>query len=150
MNRRRPGAPPGLTVHWLAMELGGEFTKVYCLSYNNKFHHYHYSRYRKRTLIDEFIVIRTSKRCYRVMYFNEDFKHFQYFSARNYRECAAKMINIYFVFKRLEAADSNKSSKNKSQEKTPQHFVKDSFYEVLGVIIVTNREFQANFLKIVY
>lgn len=110
MNGRR-GAPPGLTVHWLAMELGGEFTKVYRLSFKQSSHHYHYSRHRKRTLIDEFIVIRTSKRCYRVVYFNQDFKHFQYFSARNYRECAEKMLKIYSVFKRIEPPNARKSPK---------------------------------------
>ena len=119
MNERRPGAPPGGNVHWLHLELVGEFTKAYRLSYNHSFHHYHYSRYRKRTLIDEFIVIRTSKRCYRVTYFNEDFKHFQYFSARNYRECAKKMIEIYSIFKRLENARSpKKSEKNEGENKS--------------------------------
>lgn len=103
------GAPPGLTVHWLAYELTGEFTKAYRLSFNRKFHHYHYARYRKRTLIDEFIVIRTSLRCYRVMYYNNDFKHFQYFSAENYKDCAAKMISIYLIFKGVEKAKNPKN-----------------------------------------
>lgn len=112
----RVGAPPGLTVHWLLFELAedGVFTRCYKLSYNKSFHHYHFTRYRKRTLIDEFIVIRTSKRCYRVSYFNEDFKHFQYFSAENYRECAKKMIEIFKVFKRLE--DSEERKKNPPNE----------------------------------
>lgn len=121
MNGRRPGAPPGLTVHWLAMELGGEFTKSYRLSYNHSFHNYHYCRYRNRTLIDEFIVIRTSKRCYRVMYFNEDFKHFQYFSVKSYRECAAKMIEIYSIFNRIEAVRKQRSLK-KSEKKKRQNY----------------------------
>ncbi len=107
----RVGAPPGLTVHWLHMELAGDFTKAYKLSFNRLHHNYRYARYRLRTLIDEFIVIRTSKRCYRVMYFNEDFKHFQYFSCENYRDCAMKMIEIFSVFNSLEPRLSEKNKK---------------------------------------
>lgn len=112
MNERRgPGAPPGLTVHWLEMELRLPFRKDYKLIYNPNHHYYHYVRHNKRTLVDEFIVIRTSKRCYRVMYFNANFKYFQYFSARNYRECAERMIRIYTIFKRLEAKKPPKPPK---------------------------------------
>lgn len=113
--RPRVGAPPGLTVHWLISELAGDFTRAYKLSYNEKKHNYHFARYRKRTMFDEFIVVRTSKRCYRVMYFNEDFKHFQYFSASNYRECAARMISIFNVFKQIENVE--KPQKKKKPEK---------------------------------
>lgn len=113
--RPRVGAPPGLTVHWLISELAGDFTRAYKLSYNIKNHNYHFARFNKRTLIDEFIVIRTSKRCYRVMYFNDEFKHFQYFSAQNYRDCAAQMISIFNVFKQIEKKP--KPTKNENPEK---------------------------------
>lgn len=113
-NRRRVGAPPGLTVHWLVDELHGEFVKAYNLSLNRKHHNYFFTRYRKRTLIDVFIVVRTSKRCYRVMYFNADFNHFQYFSSENYRECADKMKSIYHIFKSIEEAEKKpKEQKNR-------------------------------------
>lgn len=98
----RVGAPPGLTVHWLFYELVGEFTVNYKLNHNHKFHHYRFTRYRKRTLIDEFLIVRTSKRCYRVIYYNNDYKFFKYFSARNYKECAEKIKNIYYTFKDME------------------------------------------------
>lgn len=103
-NLKRVGAPPGLTVHWLIFELAEDisFTRDYKLSYNRRHHNYHFSRYRKRTVIDEFIVVRTSKRCYRVMYFNADYNHFQYFSAENYKTCAEGMIAIYKIFKKIE------------------------------------------------
>lgn len=102
MRNPRVGAPPGNTVHWLHMELSGEFTKTYRLNFNWHFHHYRYARFYKRTLIDEFLVVRTSKKCYRVIYFNCVFQYFKYFSARNYRECADKMKNIYKTFKEME------------------------------------------------
>lgn len=102
----RVGAPPGLRAHWLLSELvlvgGGTFTKEYHLNYNFDLDNYRFSRYNKRTLVDEFIVIRSSKRCYRVMYYNADYEHFIYFSAENYRECAARMVKIYQIFKQLE------------------------------------------------
>lgn len=114
--RPRVGAPPGLTVHWLISELAGDFTRAYRLSYNIKNHNYHFSRFNKRTMIDEFNIIRTSKRCYRVMYFNEEFKHFQYFSASNYRECAARMISIFNVFKQIEKTEKPKKTKKPEKE----------------------------------
>lgn len=80
----------------------GDFSRAYHIDYNYRYHNYRYSRYRKRTLIDEFIVVRTSKKCYRVCYYNADYKHFQYFSARTCGECADKMRAIYNVFNRIE------------------------------------------------
>ena len=109
----RVGAPPGNTVHWITFELyarGGTFTKDYRLNYNDLIHNYRFSRYRARTLIDEFIVIRTSKRCFRVMYYNADYEHFIYFSAENYRDCAARMISIYQIFKSLEEAEERQKT----------------------------------------
>lgn len=102
MMQHRVGAPRGLRVHWLHYELSADFTLHYHLNFTRKFHNYRYARFRKRTLIDEFIVIRSSKKCYRVMYFNNDFKFFKYFSARNYRTCAEKMENIFKTFKAME------------------------------------------------
>ncbi len=118
MSRRKAGSPKGYYVHWLAWELCVEFRKAYKLTHHDKFHNYHYTRYRKKTLIDEFIVIRTSKRCYRVMYFNADYNHFQYFSARNCGECADKMTAIYHIFKRMEEAEKAPKSKKTAEKST--------------------------------
>ena len=99
------GAPPGGRVHWLSDELAGEFGKAYHREYNYRLHNYRFSRYDKKTLIDEFLVVRTSKRCYRVIYYNAKFKFFQYFSASNYKKCADHMREIYRIFKRLEVSE---------------------------------------------
>ncbi len=99
---RTVGAPPGLTMHWLQYELPVEFKKNYRVTYNQRYHHYRYARYKKRTLIDEFIVVRTSKKCYRVVYFNNDYLYFKYFSSRNYRDCARIMNNVFKTFKEIE------------------------------------------------
>lgn len=106
------GAPPGNRVHWLIDELNGEFTRAFKLSYNYKSHNYRYARYKKRTLIDEFLIVRTSKRCYRVTYFNNDFKYFYYFSCRNYKDCACQMKGIYSIFKHLERYQREEDPKN--------------------------------------
>lgn len=102
----RVGAPPGYRVFWLNDELVGAFTKAYKLIHSPKTHNYRYARYKKRTLIDEFLIVRTSKKCYRVIYFNNDFKYFYYFSARNYKECACRMKGIYNIIRCLERYQS--------------------------------------------
>ncbi len=103
-------------MHWLSDELCGEFGRAYQRTYNYRLHNYRFARYDKRTLIDEFLVVRTSKRCYRVIYFNAQFEFFEYFSASNYRQCADKMRTIYGIFKRLEAA-RGKDGKNAKIDK---------------------------------
>ncbi len=107
------GAPPGGRVHWLSDELAGEFGRAYHREYNYRLHNYRFTRYNKRTLIDEFLIVRTSKRCYRVMYYNAQFEFFQYFSASNYKQCADKMRAIYDIFKRLEAVKGKEKKKLK-------------------------------------
>ena len=102
------GAPPGGRVHWLSDYLCGEFGKVYKRSYNYKYHNYRFVRYRKRTMVDEFLIVRTSKKCYRVIYYNDDFKFFLYFSARNYKACADKMIATYNIFKKFKSPKNEK------------------------------------------
>lgn len=102
MLNSKVGAPKGLTVHWLRLELAGTFLKAYNLRYCKRLHNYRFARYNKRTLIDEFLVVRTSKRCYRVIYFNDEHDFFLYFSSKNYRDCAERMKGIYGIFKFLE------------------------------------------------
>lgn len=94
------GSPCGYYVHWLAEALRGEFLKAYHCSCDRN--NYRFSRYRKRTLIDEFLIVRTSRKCYRVIYFNHDFNHYQYFSCRSYKDCAERMKSIYRIFKTIE------------------------------------------------
>lgn len=117
-NRAKVGAPKGqYYVHWLISALAGEFTKAYKLDYNPRKHYYHFYRLRKRTLIDEFIVIRTSKRCYRVMYFNADYMHFQYFSAKNFRDCADSMRAIFKSIQLAEVAEKRQKKKSPAPKK---------------------------------
>jgi hypothetical protein len=99
MNKIRFGAPKGGRVHWLLYSLPSDFLKVYDIDYNYKYHNYRFVRYaqnRVRYVIDEFIVIRTSKRCWRVSYFNRVTADFKYFNADTYSACSAKIYEVYY------------------------------------------------------
>jgi hypothetical protein len=100
----RVGAPKGGRVHWLVWALRGHFLKDYQCDYNYLYHNYRFVRYaenRVRYVVDEFLVIRTSKRCWRVMYWNNHKMEFIYFNASTYRECASKILDIYSKHKEL-------------------------------------------------
>lgn len=104
MIMNRVGAPEGGRVHWLLWALRGEFMKTYTCDFNYMFHNYRFVRYKEYRLskvIDEFIVIRTSKKCWRVMYYNHEKQIFKYLSADTYRECASRILEIYTQNKNL-------------------------------------------------
>lgn len=101
----RVGAPYGGRVHNLLYELSGEFIKDYELYYNYFFKKYFFCRrdgYLFKNLIDCFTVIRTSRKCYRVMYVNVNYNYFCYFSARYPKQAAEKMKRIYQIIKEIE------------------------------------------------
>ena len=69
----RVGAPLGGRVHWLLLNLSGNFKVNHTLSYNYKTHCYTFYRYtgqRNKRIVDVYIIIRTSKRCFKLMYNN--------------------------------------------------------------------------------
>lgn len=116
-NGRGVGSPPGYYVFWLLEALKGEFMLKYEYTNCRCKHNYRFARYRKRTLIDEFIIIRTSKKCYRVMYFNADYNYFTYFTESNYTSCSEHMKKIYFIFKALEQKFDEKLIESAFSEK---------------------------------
>lgn len=91
----RVGAPPGGRVHWLLLHLPREFCRAYILRYDYLYHNYHFTRYAKRSIVDEFIVIRTSRRCFRVMFFSWRYNYFEYFSEPTSRRCAEHMNRVF-------------------------------------------------------
>lgn len=105
------GAPKGGRVHWLQYELSGEFFQNYKFYNNYNYHDYRFVLYRFRTMVDEFLVVRTSKRCYRVIYYNADYNYFLYFSARDFKTCAAKIKGLYNIFKNFKPPKKPKKSK---------------------------------------
>lgn len=96
------GAPNGGRVHWLLWCLHKEFKKEYVLKFDYEYHNYHFTRYRGRKPIDQFIIIRTSKKCFRTMYFNFENTYFEYFSEPNARDCAEHIESLYNKIKKAE------------------------------------------------
>lgn len=54
-------------VHWLLWNLPAWFKAMYNIDFDYRFHRYVFTRFENNELIDCFIVIRTSKRCFRTM-----------------------------------------------------------------------------------
>lgn len=83
------GAPKGGRVHWLLESLTPDFLRAYNVNYDYLRHRYAFSRFTqnrgKKRIIDVFIVVRTSKRCFRVSYVNYLTNDIQYFSC--YKSC---------------------------------------------------------------
>lgn len=101
---RLPGAPAGGRVHWLLWALRGEFVHVYEVHYDYLYHNYAFIRYRPHRyncILDIFIVIRTSNKCWRVFYFNDERMIFKFESCKTFRECASWILNVYSKVKNL-------------------------------------------------
>lgn len=86
-------------VHWLIWNLEKEFKKEYEKSFDYAYHKYTFYRYEGKKLYDIFIVVRTSKRCFRVMYSNIHTKEIQYFSCYKSSHVARRMWYIYMIDK---------------------------------------------------
>jgi len=97
------GAPAGGRVHWLLWHLPGEFKRAYKLRFDYEYHNYHFTRYSNRfTPIDEYIIVRTSRRCFRCMYFNYETTYFEYFSEETSKEMADHLMRF---FKKMQIAE---------------------------------------------
>ena len=102
MVRLRIGSPVGGRVHWLIWALRGEFLRVYESHYDYLSHNYVFVRYRPHRynrILDIFIVIRTSKKCWRCSYFNHYRMIFKFVSLNSFRECAAWILDLFSKIK---------------------------------------------------
>lgn len=93
--KERIGAPMGGRVHWLLLFLSKRFLNAYRLRFDYEYHNYYFSRYDGRTVRDEFIVVRTSRSCFRVMYFNHVNTYFEYFSEPTAKRTAEHMEELF-------------------------------------------------------
>lgn len=100
----KKGAPIGGRVHWLLMFLSKEFNRDYRLEFDYEYHNYHFARYEGRRVKDEFIIVRTSRSCFRVMYFNAENTYFEYFAEKTARECAEHIEELYRKIRYVENA----------------------------------------------
>lgn len=92
---RRVGAPKGGRVHWLLWNLRGDFKRAYRCVYNYAKHSYVFYRFRGKCLRDVFLVVQTSRHCWRCMYFDSVMLEFQYFSCFASCHLALRMWFIY-------------------------------------------------------
>ena len=86
-------------VHWLLWYLSPSFKGFYRIVFNYNTHSYLCYRNNKcdngRSLYDVFLVVRTSKRCFRMMYCDTTYPAFVYRSFRTSADCASFMEEIY-------------------------------------------------------
>ena len=90
-------------VHWLLWNLSPLFKGRYKLSFDYAFHRYTFYRTycngRSNRLLDCFIVVRTSKRCFRMSYMNDLYRVALYESFRTSAACAHRMEQIAEQFR---------------------------------------------------
>lgn len=89
------GAPRGGRVHWLLWNLRRDFKGAYQLSFDYVTHNYVFYRMQHRQLYDVFVVVRTSRHCWRCMYSNVNQHIFEYFSTDNSKKMALRMWLLY-------------------------------------------------------
>ncbi len=106
MGTGKVGAPLGGRVHWLLWHLSAEFKRAYKLSFDYEYHNYHFVRHEdgniRKLPIDEYIVIRTSRRCFRCMYFNYNNNYFEYFSEKTSFAMAEHLLKLFRKIKATE------------------------------------------------
>lgn len=101
----RVGAPLGGRVHWLLLNLSGNFKVNHTLSYDYKSHCYTFYRnisQRNKSIIDVYIIIRTSKRCFKLMYNNLMQDIYITKSFKTSKLCACYMDKLFKDFKAYE------------------------------------------------
>ena len=107
MKKRKIGAPKGGRVHWLLWELNKEFKSKYLCSYDYALHRYCFYRMdgRSHRLYDVFLVVRTSRRCFRVTYYNVHTNYSEYLSCTKPSMTAHRMYYIYKIHGEIEKTE---------------------------------------------
>lgn len=109
------GAPPGGRVHWLIWNLPLEIKHAYKIRFDYEYHNYFLIRYPfgnvKRNPQDIFVVVRTSRRCWRCMYYHFDYEYFEYFSEQTSKKLAEHILRVYRKIKKSEAGNTASEGK---------------------------------------
>lgn len=101
------GTLKGGRVHWLIWNLPPEFKNSYRLFYNYASHNYMFYRNKGFSIYDIFIVVRTSKRCFRVSYVNTETSEFQTFSCTKSKHAAHRMWYIFKIDQKRKEGGSH-------------------------------------------
>lgn len=93
----RVGAPKGGRVHWLILNLSNQFKSSFICSYHYNKHNYSFYRYigHSKRLFDLFVIVRTSKRCFKLVYTNFISSIYIARTFRTSKECAMYMHAIF-------------------------------------------------------
>lgn len=86
-------------VHWFILNLPLCIKRNYKLFFDYEYHNYTLLRYpygkKWGSPVDLFVIIRTSRRCWRGMYFHFEYNYFEYFSAQTSKKVCERMESIY-------------------------------------------------------
>lgn len=98
-------------VHWLLWNLSPLFKGFYKLRFDYKNHSYVF--YRNYTapscrVLEFYSVVRTSKKCFRLMYFNDFHGVILYESYRTSKECAMRMEELMDKYRNCDVSMRSK------------------------------------------
>lgn len=107
VHNSKVGAPPGGRVHWFLWNLTSDLKRMYDVVFDYEFHNYFLIRYNQRTMSDMFLVVRSSRKCWRCMYFHREYKYFEYFS-----ETTSKKLvdHIERIVRKIQAAEQKQKN----------------------------------------
>ncbi len=94
VHNRKVGAPSGGRVHWFLWNLPAYLKRMYDVVFDYEFHNYLLIRYNARTMSDMFLVIRSSRKCWRCMYFHREYRYFEYFSEQTSKQLVEHIEKI--------------------------------------------------------
>lgn len=100
--RQGVGAPKGGRLHWLLWELQIDFKQNYNKIWTDFSDNYCFYRLNGKKFKDLFIVVRTSRRCYRVSYINFETLEMQAFTCSKALHAARRMWYIFRINERRE------------------------------------------------
>lgn len=99
MANGRAGAPKGGRVHWFLWNLPRDLKRAYTIRYDYSKHNYAMFRYpngdERHKPIDIYIVIRTSRECFKITYYRYESNEFEQFSAPTSEKAVAAIMERY-------------------------------------------------------
>ena len=83
-------------VHWLLWHLSPIFKGFYKLRFDYRFHDYVFYRnyHSSKRLLEFYSIVRTSKKCFRLMYYNDYHGVILYESFKTSKKCAQRMEEL--------------------------------------------------------
>lgn len=105
--KKKRGSPGGFKWHWILLLFDEMIGDKYDFSIDHSSHNYRLIRSKEKKRFDEFIIIRTSPKCYRIMYFNNVDNKFEYKSFKKAAYVAKYVLKKVEVKNKQEAEFAN-------------------------------------------